>query len=118
MTREEKQAVEAYTKELQTRIMKAKNAIHYLNYGTALDYLSKPFPILNLNAEKPSSSIYWHKIKFGESLPCAAYLWPPEFERVSEYWQGRLIPTIEGAIAGADIWYLPVKDIVNLEKEK
>ena len=48
MTHQEKQQVEAYIKDLQTRITKAKNAIHYLNYGTALDYLSKPFPVLNL----------------------------------------------------------------------
>ena len=67
--------------------------------------------------EPNGSSPKWRRIKAGQRLPCPAYLWSLDYDKMAECWQGRLIPNVEGVKVGTDTWYLPVDVIHNLPKE-
>ena len=58
----------------------------------------------------------WRKIKAGEQLPCAAYLWELGFGEKA-FVDGNLMPN-DPVKVGCDTWYLPVDAIKNLPKEE
>ena len=62
--------------------------------------------------------VMWKRIRKGETLPCSAYLWHIVYEPNCKYYEGRLIPNVEGVKVGMDTWYLPAEDVKNLPKEE